>query len=377
MKKIQTILSELEDSSNFRQIPRENAPDKIIDLSSNDYLGIASDFNFREEFYTSLSPADFLPTSSASRLLASRQEEYRALEDILDHAYSRPALLFNSGYHANTGIIKALADKSTLFVADKLVHASIIDGLNLAASAGAKFIRFRHNDWDHLDSIVTKQGSLFSRVVIVAESVYSMDGDMASLNRLVAAKNLHQNALIYLDEAHGIGVLGPKGLGLAAGHPQYKEVDIIVGTFGKALASMGAFAITSPILRDFLINTARPLIFSTAIPPVTARWSLATLKYTMGADNKRQHLNALAKELGTILGSDASTPYPTHIQPLILGDAARTLALSAKLLQNGFRVLPIRTPTVPKGTERLRFSLSASLNIEDLAKLKSIIHAGS
>lgn len=366
MKEFAKILKELEGTGNLRKIQPTDSPQKLVDLSSNDYLGIAADSDFIHSFFDSLRHSDFIPTSSASRLLASRQSEYTSLEQALSIEYNRSALLFNSGYHANTGIIRSLADKHTLFLADKLVHASIIDGLCMATVAGATFMRFRHNDFSHLRSLMERYGESFRRVVIIAESVYSMDGDTTDLDKLIGVRDIHPNAMIYLDEAHSVGVVGNRGLGLARSHKSYDKIDIVVGTFGKALASFGAFAVTSPAIHDYLINTCRSLIFSTALPPVTIRWSLATFRYSLGADNSRARLRELGEQLAQILGNDS----PSHIQPLIIGDAQRAVALSAKLLKDGYRVMPIRTPTVPAGTERLRFSLSASIrpdNLKDLA----------
>lgn len=369
MKHIAQALRDIEQKGNLRSIPVTDADAKLTDLSSNDYLGIAEDREFIESFFESLAPADFIPTASASRLLAGRQSEYRELETELENCYGRPALLFNSGYHANTGIIKALADKSTLFIADKLVHASIIDGLNLAAASGATFVRFRHNDFSHLEKLMEKHGPDYRRVVIVAESVYSMDGDSTDLNELARIKEMHPGAMVYLDEAHSVGVTGPSGLGMAKGHAQFDKIDIIIGTFGKALASAGAYAIVSPVLKEYLINTARSLIFSTALPPLTVRWSLATLRYSLAHDDRRKHLDVLAHELSSILGSE----IPSHIQPFIVGSPEKALSASRLFAEAGYRVLAIRTPTVLAGTDRLRFSLSAALSAEDLSGISEVI----
>ncbi len=409
MNIIDSTLASLTAAGNLRTIPRDDAPEGVIDLSSNDYLGLASRRDLAEDFLSRLDPADFLQTSSASRLLAGRQREYTALEDRLSEVYGgRAALLFNSGYHANTGIIKALGDKNTLFLADKLVHASMIDGLNLAAAAGSTFMRFRHNDFGHLRRLMESHGQRFSRVVILAETVYSMDGDTTDIDALLTVKSLHPNAIVYLDEAHAVGVVGVHGLGMARSHPDFDHIDIVVGTFGKALASMGAYAITGDAMRRYLVNTARSLIFSTALPPLTMRWSLFTLNYAITADAERLRLAELGAILKTILspspvgapspchtpvpgctpsrgcapsprcapsplGRAGEGPYPRHIQPLVVGDPVRAVELSQQLLAAGYRVLPIRTPTVPPGTDRLRFSLSATLTPSSLLPLQKLL----
>lgn len=373
MKNIRETLLNLQKNSNLRRIPDDTLSGTLVDLSGNDYLGLAENKRLAREFMDDIDILVSRPGSSASRLLSASQNDYAALEKALADAYGRAALLFNSGFHANIGIIRALADKSTLFVADKLVHASIIDGMNLATTAGARFVRFRHNDFDHLRRIMETQSRGFERVVIVAESVYSMDGDRTDLDALIDAKSLHPNTFIYLDEAHSVGVLGEAGLGMAVSHPGYNKIDIVVGTFGKAFASMGAYAVTSPLLREFLVNRCRSLIFSTALPPLTARWSLTTFRHALGADTEREHLAKLAVQLTDILPSTDGNPRrPSHIQPYIVGTPEKAIAMANRLRDNGFKVLPIRTPTVPAGTDRLRFSLSAALTISELQPLRNI-----
>ncbi len=363
MHNIENTLHALADNGNLRAIPADSTASSVIDLSSNDYLGLAEDRSLRAEFLAGLNADNFQPTSSASRLLSSRQTSYTRLEYRLAEVYGRPALLFNSGYHANTGLVSALGGRRTLFVADKLVHASIIDGLQLS---GSRFERFRHNDYAHLEHLIKKYGPEYERIVIISESVFSMDGDYADISALAAAKKRHPDTLLYIDEAHGIGVCGPQGLGCVEASGLSGEVDIMVGTFGKALASSGAFAILSESLRQFMINRARSLIFSTSLPPLCAEWSLTTFNKALSMDSERLHLQNLASRLQQITGSKVCS----HIQPLIVGDAQRAVALSAKLLDQGYKVLPIRTPTVPPGTERLRFSLSAALPLSTLDNLK-------
>jgi 8-amino-7-oxononanoate synthase len=357
---IKNILNELAASGNLRVIPAQAATD-AYDFSSNDYLGLSEDVELRADFLRDVTADTFLPSSSASRLLSARQNAYADLERFIGELYGRSALLFNSGYHANTGMIGALGSGSTLFVADKLVHASIIDGLVLSRS---KFERFRHNDYNHLCRIIERYGKDYDRLVIVAESVYSMDGDAADIDRLVEAKRMHKNALLYVDEAHAVGVLGDRGLGLCQG----KDVDIMVGTFGKALASEGAFAVMSPMMREFMVNRCRSLIFSTALSPFAAMWSMTTLRRSLDMDSERAHLRLLAEQLQAVLGSSIAS----HIQPYIVGDAQRCVELSHRLLEGGAKVLPIRTPTVPPGTERLRFSLSAALPDAAITALRTI-----
>ncbi|MDE6321550.1 MAG: aminotransferase class I/II-fold pyridoxal phosphate-dependent enzyme, partial [Muribaculaceae bacterium] len=283
MDAIRNRLAELREQGNFRSIPK-HVGDPMIDLSSNDYLGLASDTKAYEEFWSDRSSQSLPMTSSASRLLAGQQKEYYELENKLTQLYLRPALLFNSGYHANTGIVSSLADKRTVIIADKLVHASIIDGIKLS---GAHFERFRHNDMRHLEKLLQANVNA-ARILLIVESVYSMDGDTAPLDAIVDLKRRYPQALLMVDEAHAIGVLGTHGLGLAL--PYGNDIDVIMGTMGKALASMGAFCITNSDIRNYLINSARSFIFSTSLPPVNCAWSSLMIDKMLAADDRREHL---------------------------------------------------------------------------------------
>ena len=207
-------------------------------------------------------------TASASRLLTGNHPAYAALERDLSELYDgRAATVFSSGYHTNVGICSAMAGKNDLFLADKLCHASLIDGMRLS---GASLRRFRHLDYEHLETLLKKGSGEHRDVFIVSESVFSMDGDIADIERLVALKERYGATLI-VDEAHAVGVFGERGLGVCERDGLTAEVDVLVGTFGKAWASFGAFAITDAVVRDYLINRMRPLIFTTALPPAVVK----------------------------------------------------------------------------------------------------------
>lgn len=362
-------LDNLSNEGNLRQLPRMSTQ-QFIDFSTNDYLGLGSDTELQARFFADPASLKVPMTSSASRLLASRQIEYENLEVALKLLYSKrrgddtSALLFNSGYHANTGLIPAIASKDTYIIADRLVHASIIDGMILAK---APFTRFRHNDYGHLRELLIKNAPQHKNILVIVESVYSMDGDRADIEALLGLRREFPSVSLYVDEAHAFGVLGPHGLGLVAESSAPWEVDFVIGTFGKAAASIGAFAITSNITRDYLINTARSFIFSTALPPMQIAWSRFTLGQLLHSDAKRTHLNALAIELQRVLSRFSVIPIEvSHIQPLIIGDPKEAVDLSNRLKFYGIKALPIRKPTVPAGTDRLRFSLSAAMSTDDI-----------
>ena len=248
-----------------------------------------------------------------------------------------------------------MADAHTLILADKLVHASLIDGIRLSA---AKCIRYRHQDYTQLQTLLEKHHHDFSRIIIVTESIFSMDGDCAPLRKLAELKDKYRCKL-YVDEAHAFGAYGPGGRGLAAQESVEDACDIRIATLGKAIASQGAFVITDPLTRDLLVNRMRTLIFSTALPPISLRWSEHVVRALPSMDDRRERLREYAR---TITGDDRHT----HIIPIMAGENARAIEMSRRLREAGFWVVPIRYPTVPKGTARIRVSLSAALERADI-----------
>ena len=361
-----TYLQQIEQQGNLREIPAEPA-EGLIDLSSNDYMGIATNRHLFEEFYSQCDRNDIYMSSSASRLLSQKQKDYDALECLLKDLYKKEILLFNSGYHANTGTISAIAAGNTLIVADKLVHASIIDGITLSRR---DFLRFRHNDITHLRTILSKKASEYDRIIVVAESIYSMDGDICDLNSLVALKEEYPNVILYVDEAHGFGVRGKYGLGIAEESGLISQIDIIIGTFGKAAASTGAFTATSATLKKFLTNKARSFIFSTALPPVSCLWTKFVVEKLTGMDKERKQLLDTSEYLNEKFSAyNGNIRSHSQIVPLITGSSNKAVALSKELLKRGYIALPIRKPTVPEGTERIRFSLNVNFNRTQAEKL--------
>lgn len=365
------VLDNLRNTGNFRSCPADRLNSGVIDLSSNDYLGL-SRYSLADFAETEPQLLHLPMSSVASRLLAACQEPYSLLEKDLAEIFRRPALIFNSGYHANTGIVSALADRDTIIFADRLVHASIIDGIILSRS---KFQRFAHNDFDELERLVAVAPAE-KRKLIIVESRYSMDGDAADIERLINIKKAYANILLYVDEAHSFGAEGAGGQGITMSSSDPDAVDVIIGTFGKALASYGAFAAVSPVIKDFLINRARSFIFSTAISPLQVEWSRIMIRKMKEMDDERLHLEKLSRRLYEILSSHSSTPPAaiSHIQALIVGDAARAVEISLRLRESGIVALPIRTPTVPAGTERIRFSLSAANSLADLELLNEALN---
>lgn len=213
-------------------------------------------------------------------------------------------------------------------------------------------------------------------MLIVVESVYSMDGDSPDMRRIAELKRMYPNAMLYVDEAHAFGAVGSQGLGLSAKEGIVEDVDILVGTLGKAGASVGAFAVMSGEMREYMVNRARPLIFSTALPPLNCAWSEFIIRRIAGMDAEREKLAKLSERLRTALSGlpGAQNTAASYIRPYIVGSAERAVELSQRLVEAGIKVLPIRTPTVARGTERLRISLSAAMSYEDVDRLADALH---
>lgn len=370
-------LQQLKQKKQYRTLPQirhegkfiQQDGHKMLNFSSNDYLGLAADNTLKQQFLAQMDWQHMALSSSSSRLLTGNFPVYAELEAFMAAQFQRQAcLLFNSGYHANIGILPALADKQTLILADKLVHASLIDGIRLSA---ADYQRYRHNDYVHLQQLLEKYHQQYQRIIIVTESVFSMDGDVADLAQLVVLKQQYSKVLLYVDEAHAIGVLGENGLGLAEQCGCLGQIDFLVGTFGKAIASMGAYLLCDQVIKAYLLNKMRPLIFSTALSPFIVEWTYFVMQRLASFKKQRTHLQQLSMQLRTEIQRLTELPMlsNTHIVPLILGENTATLTVAQHLQTSGFYCLPIRPPTVPKGGSRIRFSLTADMDHHEVTQL--------
>ncbi|EJW92149.1 8-amino-7-oxononanoate synthase [gut metagenome] len=379
-QQIQDLIQLLKKQKNFRSLPPlvHDGKDvvlhgqRMLNLSSNDYLGLANDRSLREGFLRTLTPDTFLPTSSSSRLLTGNFTVYQQLEQQLAELFgTESALLFNSGYHANVGILPALSDDQTLILADKLVHASLIDGIRLST---AKCIRYRHNDMAQLTRLVEANETAYSTLIIVTESIFSMDGDEADLDTLVDLKRKHSSVRLYIDEAHAFGVRGPHGLGCAEEKGCIGDIDLLVGTFGKAAASTGAFVVCKQAVREYLINKMRTFIYTTALPPINIEWTAWIIRHLPEMQARRAHLQHISRKLReAIVGQGYTCPSVSHIVPLIVGSSEDTIIKAEALQRKGFYALPVRPPTVPEGTSRIRFSLTANITEEEIDQLITLI----
>ncbi len=364
------ILDELKEKSHFRDLKDYEGKDekyiyfkgkKLLNLSSNNYLNFADNKEITKEFLDSAGDKYSFGSASA-RLLTGTLPVYKELEEMLSALYEKEkTLLYNSGYHANVGISSALCQKGDVIFSDKLNHASIIDGMQLSQG---KFFRYPHNDMQCLETLLERERKNFNNAFIITESVFSMDGDIAPLKKIIELKKKY-NCVMIIDEAHAFGVFGDKGLGVAETLGIINEVDLIVGTFGKAIGSMGAFVTGSKTLIDFLINKSRSFIFSTAIPPINVAFTKWIIENKLPlVSNKRQKMLSLGKKFES----------QSHIIPVVVGENQATVDLCDVLFHNGYFTLPIRPPTVPAGTSRIRISLTCEIEEHELNKLKELIN---
>ncbi len=400
-ERLQSALADLKAKQQYRQLPNLQHDGRyviskgkaLLNIASNDYLGLGGDTEMQAEFLAQVGQLSTTHTpkmsATSSRLLTGNDIQLEALEEELQNWYhsaiekqsltdSKSVLVLNSGYHANLGILPALTTLpvKTLILADKLVHASIIDGMRLSQSKLVTYRRYRHNDYGHLAKFIEQADETFERIIIVTESIFSMDGDRADLPELVQLKSKDARIELYVDEAHAVGVLGDTGLGLAEETNTLADIDYLVGTFGKAFASVGAYIMCDEVVKQWLINAMRPLIFSTALPPINHAWTRFILAKMPALTDQRVHLAQLSTTLSQAIDPRHRVSptlqeiyYQSPIVPYILGDNASTLAKAQQLQAAGFYALPIRPPTVPTNTARIRLVMNAKLTNEDCERL--------
>ncbi|MBV9019254.1 MAG: 8-amino-7-oxononanoate synthase [Ktedonobacteraceae bacterium] len=338
---------------------------RILNLSSNNYLGLS----IRPEVKAAAAVTAGVAGcgSGSSRLIAGNSERHLVLERRLaDFKHSESALLFNSGYSANVGVISSLVGAGDLILSDQLNHASIIDGCRLSR---AQCKIFPHCDVAALEELLVSAAQLEhqGKILVVTDTVFSMDGDLAPLAEIVSLCKQY-NALLVVDEAHATGCLGPGGRGLAAQLGIEYEAMISVGTFSKALGSFGAFMAGPNLVREYLINVSRNFIFTTALPAPVIAASLAALDILQQEPHSVEHLQQLAaffRQSLQQLGFNTLTSQ-THIVPILVADSALALQMASELLVQGVFAVAIRPPTVPAGSARIRTSLMATHSRDDL-----------
>jgi 8-amino-7-oxononanoate synthase len=388
MSEIETRLEELERlglNRRLRLVSGPQGPTVLLDgkpvllLCSNNYLGLADHPRVREA--AAEAAMRWGAGAGASRLVSGTMTVHRRLEERLAvFEQSEACLLFGSGYLANIGVIGALAGRGDTVFSDELNHASIIDGCRLSR---AEVVVYRHLDAEHLDWSLRRHGDAAARAIrrrgegrrlIVTDSVFSMDGDVAPLTEIVRLAQTH-GARVMVDEAHATGALGPGGRGAIAEAGLEGEVDVIVGTLGKALGSYGAYVCTNAEMFRYLINTARSLIFSTAPGPPAIAGALAALELLEERPHRVQRLRSNARVLRRALAAEG---FPVvdeemHIVPLVVGDERTTMRLCQEAIERGVFAQAIRPPTVAAGTSRLRLATIASHTASDLRMAASVL----
>lgn len=346
-----------------RRLSSPQEPKAIVDgrelivFCSNDYLGLANHPEVKAAAIESIQNDGV--GGGASHLVIGHHDQHALLEEELAAFTGRErALVFSSGYMANLGVISALVSKGDTVLEDRLNHASLIDGGLLS---GARFQRYLHNDMSSLASRLEASREK-GKTLVVTDGVFSMDGDVAELSS-IAELCKQEGALLLVDDAHGFGVLGEKGAGTVSEQGlSQTDVPVLIGTFGKAFGTAGAFVAGSADLIDYLVQSARPYIYTTSMPPSIAAATRASLKLIQSSDDRRERVRALIKQfrkgvdhIGLDL-MDSQTP----IQPILIGDSHKALGLSKFLEDNGVLVSAIRPPTVPENTARLRVTLTAN-----------------
>jgi 8-amino-7-oxononanoate synthase len=338
---------------------------EVLDLSSNDYLGLAGDRRLVQAAAAALDEDGL--GAGASRLVTGNHRRHVALEAaIADWLRVGGVRLFNSGYAANLGVLGALLGQGDVVFSDELNHASIIDGCRLSR---ARIVVYPHRDVGALDRALSANTG--RRRLVVSETLFSMDGDLADVETLAALCARHDAALM-LDEAHALGARGPEGRGVAAGAGVVP--DVLVGTCGKALGGFGAFAATTPAVAELLWNRARPLVFSTALPPAIAAAVTAAVGGVRSSEGDERRA-ALADHARLVRAriARAGGHADSAIAPIVVGDDRRVMEISARVLEQRIFVQGIRPPTVPAGSARLRVSLSATHDLHELERAMSVL----
>ena len=342
--------------------------DTLVDFSSNDYLGLSRHPRLIE---TAIRATErYGVGSGASRLISGTSPAHAECEEVVAECkQAESALLFANGYMTALGVLTSLCSKDDVIILDKLAHACLIDG---ARASGARMRVFPHNNVNRLEALLKSERERLSagaQIIIVIESVYSMDGDLCPLAEIVRLKNEY-GALLLMDEAHGLGVLGPCGMGLAEELGLQDEVELQMGTLGKAAGGAGGYIACSRLLRDMMVNKARSLIFTTAPPPAQAAVAAASFDLMRSAQDLRSRLTSFREYVSQALGG---IDVPSAICPIIIGENGAALAASTHLRDAGFVVPAVRYPTVPRGSARLRLTLSAAHTMEQVAQVIELV----
>ncbi len=352
-------LEDLKKKSNYRELKviEENF---ILDFSTNDYLNLNLDKSFKKKFIDNIDFNKISFGSCGSRLLGGNHREIIDFEKEIDKVFKKKSLVFGSGYDANTTIIETFYSSQDIIFTDRYNHASIYDGV---INSKVKIIRYKHLDYLDLEKKLKKYRNLYKKSLIITESIYSMDGDIVDLDKIVLLKNKYDSQL-YLDEAHSYGVLG---YGLAYNKSLIKEIDFLMLGLGKGGSSSGGVLILDDIPRSYIINKGRKFIYTTAPSPIQTQWNRYVFKNIPFLEDKIKKLNILKKFFYKKLKEqDIQTMSTEQIVNIVIGDNKKTIEISENLIKEGYLVYPIKEPTVPKKTARIRLTLTADMKLEEV-----------
>ncbi len=340
-----------------------NGRENVVNLSSNNYLGLANHPRVKQASIEAINK--YGAGAGAVRTIVGNYDLINKLEDLLaEFKHEEAVMCFQSGLNCNIGTIQAIVEKGDLIISDELNHASIIDGVRLSRADKAIM---KHTNMDHLEEILKEKRDQYRNVLIITDGVFSMDGDLAPLPRIVELAEQY-NAMTYVDDAHGSGVLGKSGRGIVDHFGLHGRVDFIIGTLSKAIGVVGGYVASKHETKEWLSHRARPLLFSTALPPAATGATIESVKMLMESEeytdklwSNATYFKAKLKKLGFDTGHSE-----TPITPVMIGNEAKTMEFSKALLDNGVYVSGIVFPTVPMGKGRLRVMISASHTLEDL-----------
>ncbi len=365
-------INKLKEDGVYRELPINYGPcdniinlngKKVVNLSSNNYLGLANHPRVKQAAIDAVNK--YGAGAGAVRTIVGNQDIIGELENILaEFKHEEAVMCFQSGLNCNIGTISAITEKGDLIISDELNHASIIDGVRLSRADRAIF---KHSDMESLEQILIEKSDQYNQVLIITDGVFSMDGDLAKLPEIVNLAEKY-NALTYVDDAHGSGVLGEGGRGTVDHFKLHGRVDFIIGTLSKAIGVVGGYVASKQETKTWLSHRARPLLFSTALPPAATAAAIESVKMLMESEeysNKLWNNADYFKEKLSHLGFDTGHSE-TPITPVMIGNEAKTMQFSKALLDAGVYVSGIVFPTVPMGKGRLRCMISASHTTEDL-----------
>lgn len=367
-------IQELKDSGTYRELDTLQGANeavimlggkKVINMSSNNYLGLSTNKEMKEAAKKAIDA--YGVGSGAVRTIIGNMDIHEKLEEKLaEFKREEAVMVFQSGFNCNAGAIQAVTDKGDLIVSDELNHASIIDGVRLSRADKAIF---KHSDMDDLKRVLEEKREDYNNCLIITDGVFSMDGDLAKLPEIVELAEEY-NCLTYVDDAHGSGVLGENGRGIVDHFNLHGRIDFTIGTLSKAIGVIGGYVAGSQVMKDWLINRGRPILFSTSLPPAVVAAATKSVELLMESSEYTDKLWSNAKFFKEKLGKLGfnTGKSETPITPVIIGDEAKSLEFSKKLFENGVFVSPIIFPTVAKGTGRVRCMISAAHSKEDLEK---------